>query len=407
MALLLGKGERLSDWREVDDFTASYQEAAIRLSAERSPDAIAAMLVVIQDSLGLLAEENRRFIEQTRQVGARLAEATNQELLRELLEDFYNQAYQHFRRFASVPAFFEAANAFLVSLVSMQVDRLRKESLRRLPPVAIMALGPAGRLEYTRFCRVQLALVWEGTGKAAEQRLMEEFSEQLVVWLRSCGVALDEAVAPIHPEWRGTFAQWRERLERGIARDDSAELIELLRLTDQAVLVDDQGVAGRFRALCSEQLHRRPAMVNLIERATTLSNGLGMMGGFRLTRSGLYRGTFALLNHALVPLAACVGALCLCHDIVEDGTPRRLRELVRSGRLSVDLAERALQAWQLFSHYRLTLELSASAGQDCRDILNLDLGELGPQEQEQLKSGLETVAELQRHLQVSFGQLQA
>ncbi len=406
MALLLGKGERLSDWREVDDFTASYQAAAIKLSAAKRPEAAATVLAAIQADLGVLSAENRQFIEQTRQVGERLAKAATQEQLRNVLADFYTEAYRHFRRFASVPAFFEAANGFLVSLTSLQVDILRNESPNRLPPVALVVLGPAGRLEYTRFCRVQLALVWEGTGKAAEQRVMEDFSEQLVAWLRSCGVALDEAVTPVHPEWRGTLTQWRERLQDGIARNDSAELIELLRLVDQAVLVDDQGLAGRFRALCSEQLHRRPAVVNLIERSITLSNGLGMMGGFRLARNGPYRGTFSLLNHALVPLAACIGALCLCHDIVEDGTPRRLRELVRHDRLSIDLAERALQAWQLFSHYRLTLELSASVGQDCRDILNLDPGKLDPQEQEQLRAGLEAVFELQRHLQVSFGQLQ-
>jgi len=128
------------------------------------------------------------------------------------------------------------------------------------------------------------------------------------------------------------------------------------------------------------------------------------MGGFKLNRSGPYRGRFALLDHALVPLAACVGGLCLHHDIVEDGTPRRLRELVRNGRLDVDLAERALQAWYLFSHHRLTLELQASTGQDCRDILNLDLATLDHQQQEQLRAGLETVADLQRHLLVGFGQ---
>ncbi len=77
---------------------------------------------------------------------------------------------------------------------------------------------------------------------------------------------------------------------------------------------------------------------------------------------------------------------------------------MRHGRLDVDLAERALQAWHLFSHYRLTLELTAAAGQDCRDILNLDLTRLSHDEQEQLRTSLETVADLQRHLHVSFGQ---
>lgn len=403
MALLLAKGDRLSDWRGLDEFVASYRRAAIRTAAVRQPAAMGDLLAVIRDELGLVAAENQRFIEQREQLEGRLASLDSCEGLRDLLAVFYDTAYGHFRRFQSPSAFFEAANSFLAALTNMQVANLRQQDDVELPPLALLALGPAGRLEYTRFCRVQLALVWDGAGTAAEDQLMAEFAEELMAWLRACGIALDEAVSPLHAHWRGSLAQWRARLEAGIARGNMGELIEQLRLVDQAALVDAQGLADRFRALCSEQLHRRPAVANLVERSTSLSNGLGMMGGFRLNRSGPYRGSFGLLQHALVPLGACVGGLCLHHDLVEDGTPRRLRELVRNGRLDVDLAERALQAWQLFSHYRLTLELTASAGQDCRDILNLDLARLTHDEQEQLRTCLETVADLQRHLYVSFG----
>lgn len=404
MALLLAKGDRLADWRGLDEFVTSYRQAAIRAVSARQPDAMGDLLAVIKDELGAVAAENRQFIEQCAQLSGRLTLIDNREGLRELLAGFYDMAYGHFRRFQSPPAFFEAANYFLAALTRMQVATLRQQDGVELPPLALLVLGPAGRLEYTRFCRVQLALVWDGVGTAAEDQVMADFAEELMAWLRACGIALDEAISPLHGHWRGSLGHWRERLERGIAGNDTGQLIELVRLVDQAALVDEQGLAARFRALCSEQLHRRPAVANLVERSTALSNGLGMMGGFRLNRSGPYRGFFALLQHALLPLGACVGGLCLHHDLVEDGTPRRLRELVRNGRLDVDLAERALQAWHLFSHYRLTLELTASAGQDCRDILNLDLARLSHVEQEQLRASLETVADLQRHLYVSFGQ---
>lgn len=404
MALLLAKGDRLADWRGLDQFVARYRKAAIRMAAVRQPAAMGGLLAAIKDELGVVAAENREFIEENAQLTARLASIGTRDGLRELLAVFYDTAYTHFRRFQSPPAFFEAANGFLTALTSMQVATLRQQDGAELPPLALLALGPAGRLEYTRFCRVQLALVWDGTGSVAEDQLMAAFAEELVAWLRACGIALDEAVSPLQAHWRGSLSQWRERLKAGIGLNDAGELIEQLRLVDQAVLVDDSGLAGRFRALCSEQLHQRPAVANLVERSTALSNGLGMMGGFRLNRSGPYRGSFDLLQHALLPLGACVGGLCLHHDLVEDGTPRRLRELVRNGRLDVDLAERALQAWHLFSHYRLTLELTASTGQDCRDILNLDLSRLTHDEQEQLRTCLETVADLQRHLYVSFGQ---
>lgn len=404
MALLLAKGDRLSDWRGLDEFVADYRQAAIKAAATRPADAMDGLLALIRDELGQLARANRQFIEHQAQVVDRLALVDTRDDLRHLLTGFFEVAYGHFRRFQSPPAFFEAANGFLAGLVNMQVANLRQQGEVALPPLTLLTLGPAGRLEYTRFCRVQLALVWDGAGTAAEDRLMADFSEELIAWLRACGVALDEAITPLQPIWRGSFGQWRDRLESGITRNDAGVLIELLRLVDQAVLVDEEGLAGRFRSLCSQQLHRRPAVANLVERSTTLSNGLGLMGGFRLNRSGPYRGSFGLLQHALLPLGACVGGLCLHHDLVEDGTPRRLRELVRNGRLDVDLAERTLQAWHLFSRHRLTLELTALAGQDCRDILNLDPARLSQDEQDQLRSGLETVADLQRHLHVSFGQ---
>lgn len=403
MALLLAKGDRLADWCGLDEFVAGYRRAAIRAVAVRQPDAMGDRLAEIRDELGAVAAENRSFIELTAQLPERLAAIDTRDGLRELLHGFYTSAYGHFRRFQSPPAFFEAANGFLAALTNMQVATLRQQDEVGLPPLALLALGPAGRLEYTRFCRVQLALVWDGAGTAAEDRLMAGFAEELMAWLRASGIALDESVSPLHAHWRGSLAQWRIRLEAGIERGDMGGLIEQLRLVDQASLVDEQGLATRFRSLCSEQLHRRPAVANLVERSTSLSNGLGMMGGFRLNRSGPYRGSFDVLQHALLPLGACVAGLCLHHDLVEDGTPRRLRELVRNGRLDVDLAERALQAWHLFSHHRLTLELTASAGQDCRDILNLDLARLTHDEQEQLRICLETVADLQRHLYVSFG----
>lgn len=404
MALLLAKGEHLAEWRGVDEFVTSYRDAAINVASRHYPEAITATLGTICDELGALADENGDFTAQVSRITDQLSRVHDHEGLRTLWADFYRHAYAHFRRFAAPPAFFEVSNAFLRVLVSSQVAGVLQQSPEALPPFAVLVLGPAGRLECTRFCRIQLALVWEGNGTAAEDGLMADFGADLVTWLRSCGMALEEAVTPVHHAWRGTLEQWRERLEAGLKHGNPAALIELLRLVDQTVLVDNHGLADRFRALCYQQLHGRPAVANLVERCGALSNGLGMMGGFRLNRSGPYRGRFALLDHALVPLAACVGALCLHHDIVEDGTPRRLRELVRNGRLDVDLAERALQAWYLFSHHRLTLELQASAGQDCRDILNLDLTTLNQQQQEQLRAGLETVADLQRHLQVGFGQ---
>ena len=110
-----------------------------------------------------------------------------------------------------------------------------------------------------------------------------------------------------------------------------------------------------------------------------------------------------MLDHAFLPLAAAVAALSLMHGVDLVGTAERLRGLVRSNKLDVDLAERALHAWHCFSEHRLALEQTAILGQDCRDILHLIPTTLKTAELERLRLALETVADLQRFLQVSFG----
>ena len=404
MALLLAKGERLEEWRGVDEFVAVYRDAAVRAAAAREPASIADTLATVVGLLAHEEQEDRRSREAIAQLLLDLAQPAEPADVRQRLSAYYEQCYAGFRRCGSAPAFFEAANRLLVVVTQLLVEAFRRDLECAVPPFAVVALGPAGRSEYTRFCRVQLALVWDCANDQACDELMEQLGAALVAGLRTCGVQLDEAISPLQQSWRGSLVQWRDRLELGIARGTALELVELLRLVDQAVLYDCGGTAARFRALCSEQLQRHHAVTNMSSRTLALSNGLGLMGGFRLERSGPHKGRFNLLDHALVPLAACVAAICLVNELQEDGTPQRLRELVRNGRIDVDLAERSLAAWYLLSEHRLTLELQALPGQDCRDILNLDVSELGDEGQEELRTALETVASLQRHLQSSFGQ---
>ncbi len=403
MSLLLAKGDDIAEWRDVDDFVGIYRNAAIKLAASRSPDAISQFLNLVEAQLQDSFLENERANAAMDLLSSEIADSTDQSGVREKMAGFYGLAYSHFTKFRSVPAFFTAANGLLKSLAAMITASAIRDSDTSLPPFSVVVMGPAGRLEFTRFCRIQLAMVWDGDGGDAENEAMEAISTDIVAGLRSCGVSVDEFVTPVHPEWRGSLTQWRKRIVSSVDKNNARKLIETLRLVDQTILVDSEGVGERFRNICSEQFARRNAVVNLASRCLGLSNGLGMMGGLKLEKSGPHRGKFALLDHALIPLAVSVATICLNNDIVEDGTPRRLRELVRNSRIDIDLAERALNAWHLFSGHRLSLELTAVSGQDCRDILNIDVSNLDTIAQETLRSALETVANLQRFLQATSG----
>lgn len=400
MALLLAKGEDFASWRGAEDFAIAYREAAVKLASRKHPEGISQFLELIEDQLAGVERENSLLSDELKELVAGLTDGAGQGQLRPLLTRFYDGAYRHFSHFGSPVAFFRMSEIFLRALAGSCLRLAKQEMEVDLPPVALVVMGPAGRCETTRYCRIQLVLVWDGV---VSEELMVQLGEELVAWFRACGIAVEENVTPLNPCWRGSLAQWQTRFETAPNKGDQAELIELLRLADRTVLVSEGELAERFEQLCTRYLGQRHFVGNLVKRCQLLSNGIGMMGNLRLEKSGPHRGTFSLLDHALLPLAAAVTAICLLHGVDRTGTPERLRQLVRIGKIDVDLAERALNAWHCFSEHRLSLEQQATPGQDCRDILNLVPTTLAPAESGRLHQSLEAVADMQRYLQVSFG----
>lgn len=399
MALLLAKGDVFASWRGVEEFAVSYREAAVRLSSRRHPEAIAQLLELTEDLISVVEQENNSMREELERLISELSCAADQSQLRSLLAGFYDRAYQHFGRFGSPAALFSMSEAFLQALGDCCLRLARQQIDASLPPLALLVMGPAGRREATRFCRVQLALVWDGD---VPEALMLQLGEELVAWFRVCGISLEETITPVNPDWRGSLEQWQARFKAATNKKGQNVLIELLRLSDHSMVAGEGAVADRFGELCQQYLCQRSFIGNLVERCLLLSNGIGMMGSLKLEKSGPHRGRFSLLDHAFLPLASAVAALSLMHGVNLIGTPERLRGLVRISKLDVDLAERALHAWYCFSEHRLLLEQTALPGLDCRDILHLLTTTLGTDESERLRLSLETVADLQRYLQVSF-----
>ncbi len=401
MALLLAKGEEFASWRGVEEFAVAYRDAAVTLAAQRHPGGIAQLLELLEGLLEGVAQENSLAAGTVQQLIEELQHATEQMQLRVLHNSFYAIAYQHFDRFGSPSAFFAFVTSFLRAFALRCLQLAEQQFEVALPPLALVVMGPAGRHETSRFARLQLGLVWDDSVGADD--VPRQLAGELVAWFRVCGLALEEHVSPLQEEWRGSLAQWQQRFEDAMRQEDREALIELLRLADRTVLVSQGDIGQRFDRLCDQYLGKRPFVGNLVERCTSLSNGIGLMGHLKLEKSGPHRGAFALLDHALLPLAATVSAICLMRGVTAVGTPERLRALVRSGKLDVDLAERGLQAWHCFNEHRLALERPAAAGQDCRDILHLVPSALSHEELERIRDGLETVSDLQRFMQVCFG----
>ena len=78
MALLLAKGEDFASWHGVEEFSAVYREAAVRLAAQRHPEGMPQLLELLEGLLVGVKQENEgftRLVEELEQLArARIAD---------------------------------------------------------------------------------------------------------------------------------------------------------------------------------------------------------------------------------------------------------------------------------------------------------------------------------------------
>lgn len=401
--LLSGKGGDVTSWRGVEDFAAAYRRALLDRAASGRYGNAETVFAAASAALETAISTHGELLKRLELLIGEISPATSTDL-KGLTSAFYDDLYRHFGHFRSPPAFYQLSMAFL-SRASAAISARAAEQLEaagdHLPEMALIAVGPAGRLEYSPFCRLQILLVHGGA--AAQTEGIALFCDALHTGFESAGIAVDPEVTPRNPSWRGTLPEWRQRSEDALQAQADDALIDLCRLVDQYPLQPAEGLArGLKETGCAALRGNRPALSNLIGRMTSLSNGLGLMGGLRLERSGDERGMFNLLVHGLLPLSAALSALALIKESPADGSCERIRDLLRSRELDVELAERMLAAWHSLNDLRLRREQSLQIGGRSDLALFLNPDELTFEQRQALKETLETVAAIQRHVEIIF-----
>jgi hypothetical protein len=406
MALLVSaKGSDVLAWRAAGDFAVSLRQVLLdRMEFCRSDEA-AAMLTGASQALDDLAAANDMFCSRCDDQIDEVAACREPGRLRELTTTFFAGLYDHIAIHHSAPAFYQFSMPFLQALagsVSRYSYTMLGDSSARIPELALVALGPAGRQEFTPFCPLQFLLV-HGQTVDAEERLMQRFATLLHEGFEACGLQVDEVVTPRNGQWRGSLSEWGQRLDKVLAHGKSSEIIELLRLADQTQLHGAADSGSGFRQLTLSALAASPvARNNLVSRVASLSNGIGMMGGLRFEKSGPYRGQFALLENAMQPLSASLSALALLKRLETTATPARVRELLWRRELNVDMAERLLQAWHTLHELGLIREREVQPAWANGAPLHLDIEQLSVAEQEILRESLEAIGNIQRHIGLNF-----
>ena len=406
--VLSAKGGNVTSWRAATDFTAAYRQALLDwVVSDHSGDA---ETIFSETSAALEAAiaTHRKLLERLNGLIEEVASATPTTDLKGLTVAFYDDLYRHFGRFRSAPVFYQLSMGFLcrtsATIIARAASQLGPEAAP-LPELSLIAVGPAGRGEYSPFCPLQILLV-HGEIDSAQLQTLDIFCHNLNAGFEAAGLAVDPAVTPRNAQWRATLPEWQERCELWLQPLTGNKLIDLCRLIDQYPLTSAEGFAGELKRLSGTVLRdSRPALARLIVRMTSLSNGLGFMGRLKLEGEGKYRGMFSLLNNGLLPFSAALSALALIKESPLLGNCDRIHDLLKRNELDVEQAERMLATWHSLHSFCLQLEQSFTIGESSNRALFFSPNDLTIEQQQSLKKDLESVAAIQLRAVITFSEM--
>lgn len=404
--LLYAKSRDVTTWRAVEDFAAAYRQALLDRAASGQGGSTETVFSETSASIKAVIATHRKLLKRLELLTKKVAMAAPSVDLKELTFAFYSDLYQHFGIFRSAPAFYQLSMTFLIRASATIVSRATEQ----LEPgagdhseLALIAVGPAGRSEYSPFCRLQLLLV-HGEATGSQLQSIDRFCQALHAGFEAAGLAVDPAITPRNAVWRGTMTEWQDRCkDEGRHPLVDAGIINLYRLVDQYPLYSADRLAREFKQTCSTALSgSHPALANLIEQMGALSNGLSLMGRLKLERSGNDRGLFRLIDHGLQPLSAALSALAIVKNIDAVGNCERIHDLLRRSELDVEQAERMLATWHTLHGLLLLREQSFQTVEHTKRAACLNPDELTAEQLQSLKEALESVAVIQRHVDIIF-----
>lgn len=403
--LLSARSGDITAWGAAKEFADLFRQSVHDRAASGRNGTAEAVYSGSATALEKAAEIHRSIIAHRNRILATVRTATTPFQLKELATEYYGLLYQHQDVFHSAPSFYKMSMDFLQTVGSTLMTSSRDQLglyARHLPEMALIALGPAGRGEYSPFCQLQLVLV-HGEVEPSQLQTIGLFCHTLHAEIEATGLAIDHAISPRNSEWRGSISEWQQRFEAARHYGMTDGMINLLRLTDQSFLTENMELAHRFKEMTVRTLsENRTAQANLIERMESLSNGLGMMGRLKLERNDPGRGLFRLIDHGLLPLSSALSALALIKGSSAVNSCERILDLLKLRELDVDLAEKMLETWHSLHELLLHSEQQLTLFENTDSSLFLNPAQLTVEERQSLKTALTSVAAIQRHVAITF-----
>jgi CBS domain-containing protein len=189
-------------------------------------------------------------------------------------------------------------------------------------PYAMAVLGSAGRGESLLATDQDNAVIFaEGAPGGAEDRWFALLGEHVARILHEAAVPYCRGgVMAKNPEWRGSVATWRERIDHWIGRSNPQDLLNVDIFFDLRCVHGDTSMADAlWRGAFDAARGRADFAKLLVEAAGTVQPALGWFGRF-LTEHG----RLDLKKAGLFGIVSAARALAIRYHVVELSTPARL-----------------------------------------------------------------------------------
>ena len=204
--LLSAKGGDVTAWRAVENFVSAYRQSLLDHAASGRTGTAESVLLDARTAVETAVAAHREHLNRLHSLIEEVAVTTQSTGLKELTGAFYGELYRYYGLFRSAPAFYQLSMAFLrrtsAAIVARAEEQLGPDS-RELPEMELIAVGPAGRFEYSPFCPLQILLV-HGEAAGSQLRTIDLFCHSLHAGFEAAGLAVDPAITPRSPGWRGT-----------------------------------------------------------------------------------------------------------------------------------------------------------------------------------------------------------
>jgi CBS domain-containing protein len=187
---------------------------------------------------------------------------------------------------------------------------------------AVAVLGSAGRGESLLAMDQDNAVVFaDGAPGGPEDRWFERLGVHIADLLHEAGVPYCKGgVMAKNPQWRGSRATWRARIDDWIRRSSAQDLLSVDIFFDMRPVHGDGSLCTTLWRDAFDAASGEIGFAKLLaEAAGGVENGLGLFGRFRTSR-----GRIDLKKAGLFGIVTAARVLAIRHHVVAHSTPARL-----------------------------------------------------------------------------------